>query len=946
MTATFKLYRASEATRAASSTVTEAGSLLISDEGDIYVGNGSTVASALVAVSGGGGGSSFFYEVESQGTPAGVDDSALIQAAIDASIAGASIFGPAPVRLRPGVTYRGKLLNPTGAWIQAWGAGIKIPDSGTAHNMFVPTGAWRLEGGDFDGNKGATTQGADNTDGNGVYQTCTSSGWSGTVELINCTFHDFQWGAHHFVNTDATLHDPANAPAAAIYMDRVVTANCAKISQRFTGIANIRQVGCDNHGAGSHGARYFLCRNVDVIDSSMCDNVSGHGLTSLYCKYQNIRGGHYERNGTTSGTNNGITIGGDSTSNVNMPGQFIKISGVTAINNGQHNIIFDASLAGTNALIGLGVNDPIPVWSQITDCTANGAVVGNGIIVNSSQFVHIHNPITDGCGAHGISLATRNTAITGIHHAHGNVQKPLALQGATNWGDHDILCAEDYAANVAGDSLTITGSQAPSRFSQRHYSRRAVTTTDTAKLGETLALDTTGGTFVETLPEIAFAAPNRITLKWIVGAVAPTIALTGSDKVDTAGSTTVPVFSALGQSFTLESDPVTSIWTVVSDIAGGIPIVRSLGIYDASGGNFPPTGGSGPAGVVAKGDGWFISVAGHGFNPNVPSGQVPLAVDDLIFATKDIPANDASHWIIPESKGNRDIDGTLASNSDLLYPTQKAVKTYIDAGLALKAALASPALTGNPTAPTASPGDNDTSIATTAFVTAAAALKANLASPALTGSPTAPTQTTGDNSTKLATTAYADAGLALKAPLASPALTGSPTAPTQTAADNSTKIATTAYADTALALKAPLASPALTGSPTVPTQSAGDNSTKAASTAYVDGAITTATVATITGNNQTGTTYTLVLADQGKVVEGNNASAITFTIPPNSSVAYPVGAVVELFQQGAGQITVAAGAGVTLRSPGGRTKLAGQYSSASLRQRATDEWCLEGDIST
>ena len=41
--------------------------------------------------------------------------------------------------------------------------------------------------------------------------------------------------------------------------------------------------------------------------------------------------------------------------------------------------------------------------------------------------------------------------------------------------------------------------------------------------------------------------------------------------------------------------------------------------------------------------------------------------------------------------------------------------------LALKATLASPALTGNPTAPTPSPGDNDTSIATTAFVTAAVA---------------------------------------------------------------------------------------------------------------------------------------------------------------------------------------------------------------------------------
>jgi hypothetical protein len=75
-------------------------------------------------------------------------------------------------------------------------------------------------------------------------------------------------------------------------------------------------------------------------------------------------------------------------------------------------------------------------------------------------------------------------------------------------------------------------------------------------------------------------------------------------------------------------------------------------------------------------------------------------------------------------------------------------------------------------------------------------LKAPIASPALTGTPTAPTQSVGDNSTKIATTAFVLANqpsLASYAPLASPALTGNPTAPTQTAGDNSTKIATTAF---------------------------------------------------------------------------------------------------------------------------------------------------------
>ena len=76
---------------------------------------------------------------------------------------------------------------------------------------------------------------------------------------------------------------------------------------------------------------------------------------------------------------------------------------------------------------------------------------------------------------------------------------------------------------------------------------------------------------------------------------------------------------------------------------------------------------------------------------------------------------------------------------------------------------------------------------------------APLASPAFTGSPTAPTQTPGDNTTKIATDAFVAAAIAPLAPLASPALTGSPTAPTQTPGDNTTKLATDAFVATAIA---------------------------------------------------------------------------------------------------------------------------------------------------
>jgi hypothetical protein len=70
------------------------------------------------------------------------------------------------------------------------------------------------------------------------------------------------------------------------------------------------------------------------------------------------------------------------------------------------------------------------------------------------------------------------------------------------------------------------------------------------------------------------------------------------------------------------------------------------------------------------------------------------------------------------------------------------------------APLDSPHFVGNPTAPTPSPGDNDTSLATTAFVTASVAGLAPLNSPAFTGNPVAPTPAGGDNDTSIATTAW------------------------------------------------------------------------------------------------------------------------------------------------------------------------------------------------
>ncbi len=98
--------------------------------------------------------------------------------------------------------------------------------------------------------------------------------------------------------------------------------------------------------------------------------------------------------------------------------------------------------------------------------------------------------------------------------------------------------------------------------------------------------------------------------------------------------------------------------------------------------------------------------------------------------------------------------------------------------------------------------------------------------------------------------------------------------------------------------------------------------------------------------NKEGASYVLVLADANRLVEMENGSANNLTIPPNSSVAFPVGTIIYISQLGAGQTTVVAGSGVTLRAAGGKTKLSVQYSMGRLIKRGTDEWYLSGDITT
>ena len=90
--------------------------------------------------------------------------------------------------------------------------------------------------------------------------------------------------------------------------------------------------------------------------------------------------------------------------------------------------------------------------------------------------------------------------------------------------------------------------------------------------------------------------------------------------------------------------------------------------------------------------------------------------------------------------------------------------------------------------------------------------------------------------------------------------------------------------------------------------------------------------------------YTLVLADKGKLVEMLVGSANNLTVPLNSSVAFPIGTQINILQTGTGQTTVVATGGVTINATPG-LKLRAQWSYATLIKRAENTWVLVGDIS-
>jgi hypothetical protein len=95
---------------------------------------------------------------------------------------------------------------------------------------------------------------------------------------------------------------------------------------------------------------------------------------------------------------------------------------------------------------------------------------------------------------------------------------------------------------------------------------------------------------------------------------------------------------------------------------------------------------------------------------------------------------------------------------------------------------------------------------------------------------------------------------------------------------------------------------------------------------------------------ETGTTYTLVAGNLNQLVTLSNASPITLTVPPS---VFSAGDVINIAQIGAGQVTLAQGAGVTITSTGATAsapKLRAQHSAGSIICTASNTFLVIGDI--
>lgn len=90
--------------------------------------------------------------------------------------------------------------------------------------------------------------------------------------------------------------------------------------------------------------------------------------------------------------------------------------------------------------------------------------------------------------------------------------------------------------------------------------------------------------------------------------------------------------------------------------------------------------------------------------------------------------------------------------------------------------------------------------------------------------------------------------------------------------------------------------------------------------------------------------YILVLTDDGKLIDMNKSTAVTLTVPKNSSVIFPIGTIIAIRQKGVGKVTITPIDGdVTINNPDG-LKTTNQYAVATIVKIDTNTWTAFGSF--
>ena len=97
-------------------------------------------------------------------------------------------------------------------------------------------------------------------------------------------------------------------------------------------------------------------------------------------------------------------------------------------------------------------------------------------------------------------------------------------------------------------------------------------------------------------------------------------------------------------------------------------------------------------------------------------------------------------------------------------------------------------------------------------------------------------------------------------------------------------------------------------------------------------------------NTQAGTAYTAALTDVGKLIYFTSNSAVVFTIPAATAVAFAVGDQINIYQGGSANATITPAATVTIRSSGAKLKTNDQFSVATCIKIDTNEWIAVGNL--